>query len=71
VETEACTPEDPTGCARPGLTTSNAPLSGARGTASVRMVYGAFLTTRIGLSRDQQRRLRVVERGSPFVSVPP
>ena len=154
VETEAYPPGDPTGYARPGLTTSNAPLFGERGTAYVRMVYGACLTlnlaaeaagvgaavliraleptdgielmlknrpnsrlvdltrgpgrvcaalglsrewsgadltihpslwlepmarqpaairvtTRIGLSRDQRRRLRFVERGSPFVSVPP
>ena len=154
VETEAYPPGDPTGYARPGLTTSNAPLFAARGTAYVRMVYGTCLTlniaaegcgvgaavliraleptegianmqrnrpaarlidlargsgrlcaalnigrnlsaedldvsgrlwlerptaagpgikvsTRIGLSRDQHRRLRFVERDSPFVSVPP
>jgi len=29
------------------------------------------VSTRIGLSRDQHRRLRFVERGSRFVSVPP
>ncbi|MEO8064011.1 MAG: DNA-3-methyladenine glycosylase [Pseudomonadota bacterium] len=154
VETEAYPPGDPTGYARPGLTTSNAPLFRARGFGYVRMVYGTCLTlnlaaeeegvgaavliralepsegidlmrrnrpasrlmdlargpgrvcaalgigrtlsgedlctserlflerprgaemdirvsTRIGLSRDQHRRLRFVERGNPFVSVPP
>jgi len=154
VETEAYPPGDPTGYARPGLTTSNAPLFAARGTAYVRMVYGACLTlnlaaeaegtgaavliraleplegiewmranragvrdrdlargpgrvcaalgidrelsghdlcsgrtlwleamrgrpadivtsTRIGLSRDRHRRLRFVERGSVYASVPP
>jgi DNA-3-methyladenine glycosylase len=153
VETEAYPPGDPTGYARPGLTTSNAPLFEARGRAYVRMVYGACLTlnlaaeargvgaavliralapdegieamranrpsstlrdlargpgrlcaalgitralsgldlcgggplwlermphpavvqvsTRIGLSRDMHRRLRFLERGSRYVSVPP
>jgi DNA-3-methyladenine glycosylase len=154
VETEAYPPGDPTGYARPGLTTANTPLFAARGTAYVRMVYGTCLTlniaaeaegtgaavliraleplsgiermranrpgvrdrdlargpgrvcaalgigrefsgldlcaghtlwleamrgrpadlitsTRIGLSRDQHRRLRFVERGSVYVSVPP
>jgi len=153
VETEAYPPGDPTGYARPGLTTSNAPLFEARGTAYVRMVYGTCLTlnlaaeargvgaavliraleplegiewmrrrcpavrvadlvrgpgrlcaalgigrelsgedlatserlwlerrgarprirvsTRIGLSRDSHRRLRFLEHGSAFVSVPP
>ena len=153
VETEAYPPGDPTGYARPGLTTSNSPLFAARGTGYVRMVYGACLTlnlaaevegvgaavliraleptegidlmlarrprsrlrdlargpgrvcaalgigrdlsgidlcaggelwlermpgaavievsTRIGLSRDQHRRLRFSERNSPFVSIPP
>jgi DNA-3-methyladenine glycosylase len=153
VETEAYPPGDPTGYARPGLTTSNAPLFAARGHAYVRMVYGTCLTlnvaaeaagigaavliraleplegqrwmqrlcpavrpdnltrgpgrlcaalgisrklsgidlcgegtlwlergsgtadiqvsTRIGLSRDQHRRLRFLERGSRFVSIPP
>jgi DNA-3-methyladenine glycosylase len=40
VETEAYPPGDPTGYFRLGLTTSNAPLFAARGTAYVRMVYG-------------------------------
>jgi DNA-3-methyladenine glycosylase len=154
VETEAYPPGDPTGYARPGLTTSNAPLFAARGHGYVRMVYGACLTlniaaedagvgaavliralqpleglewmqrncprvraadltsgpgrlcaalgigrelsgvdlctseelwlergprtraaiqvsTRIGLSRDQHLRLRFVERGSRYASVPP
>lgn len=153
VETEAYPPGDPTGYARPGLTTSNAPLFAERGTAYVRMVYGTCLTlnlaaeeegtgaavliraleptegiarmrrncpavreadlvrgpgrlcaalgigrdlsgtdltrsdrlwlerggprprirvsTRIGLSRDQHRRLRFLAYGSAFVSVPP
>ncbi|MBC8026418.1 MAG: DNA-3-methyladenine glycosylase [Steroidobacteraceae bacterium] len=44
VETEAYPPGDPTGYARPGLTTSNAPLFAVRGTAYVRMVYGTCLT---------------------------
>src|SRR6187431_2616140 len=44
VETEAYSPGDPTGYARPGLTTSNAPLFAERGTAYVRMVYGTCLT---------------------------
>lgn len=38
-----------------------------RGTAPA----GIQVSTRIGLSRDQHRRLRFLERGSRFVSVPP
>jgi DNA-3-methyladenine glycosylase len=154
VETEAYPPGDPTGYARPGLTTANAPLFGLRGTAYVRLVYGAnwtlnlaaelegigaavliralepldgldimranrpgvrdrdlargpgrvcaalgigrelsgldltagrtlwleslrgrparlAISTRIGLSRDQHRQLRFLERGSVYASVPP
>jgi len=153
VETEAYPPGDPTGYARPGLTTSNAPLFRSRGHAYVRMLYGSCyninlaaeqegvgagvliralepveglalmqrnyptvreaaltrgpgrlctalgigprlsgvdlctserlwlehgrrrvkiqVSTRIGLSRDQDRPLRFVEHGSPFISVPP
>ncbi|HTU66667.1 MAG TPA: DNA-3-methyladenine glycosylase [Steroidobacteraceae bacterium] len=154
VETEAYPPGDPTGYFRNGLTTANAPLFAARGTAYVRLVYGTcfnlnlaaeaegtgagvliralepldgiermranrpgvrdrdlargpgrlcvalgigralsgidltaggalwiesmrgrpadiVVSTRIGLSRDQQRRLRFVERGSLYASVPP
>jgi DNA-3-methyladenine glycosylase len=153
VETEAYPPGDPTGYARPGLTTSNAPLFATRGHAYVRLVYGTSfninvaaeragvgagvliraleplsvmplmrrnyatgkvsaltrgpgrlctalgigrelsgtdlctserlwlerdgarppirVSTRIGLSRDQHRRLRFLERGSRFASVPP
>ena len=41
VETEAYPPGDPTGYARPGLTTSNAPLFESRGHAYVRMLYGS------------------------------
>ncbi|HUQ09822.1 MAG TPA: DNA-3-methyladenine glycosylase [Steroidobacteraceae bacterium] len=32
---------------------------------------GITVSTRIGLSRDQHRRLRFLELGSPFVSFPP
>ena len=153
VETEAYPPGDPTGYARFGLTSSNAPLFDTRGTVYIRMLYGTCLTldlaaeargvgaavliravepeegvelmqrnrpgashrdlargpgrlcaafgitrelngmdlcgggplwlervpnpaivqvaTRIGLSRDMHRRLRFLERGSRFVSVPP
>lgn len=38
-----------------------------RGASPVRL----RVSTRVGLSRDQHRRLRFLERGSPFVSVPP
>ena len=51
VETEAYPPGDPTGYARPGLTTSNAPLFAARGTAYVRMVYGSCLTLNLSAER--------------------
>jgi DNA-3-methyladenine glycosylase len=47
VETEAYPPGDPTGYARPGLTTSNAPLFAVRGTTYVRLVYGACFTLNI------------------------
>ncbi len=52
VETEAYPPGDPTGYARPGLTTSNAPLFGSRGCAYVRMVYGSCLT--LNLAAEEQ-----------------
>ena len=52
VETEAYPPGDPTGYARPGLTTSNAPLFGVRGTAYVRMVYGACLTLNLAAEEE-------------------
>src|SRR5262245_66676958 len=52
VETEAYPPGDPTGYARPGLTTSNAPLFGARGTAYVRMVYGSCLTINLAAEAE-------------------
>src|SRR5688572_26679905 len=52
VETEAYPPGDPTGYARPGLTTSNAPLFGPRGCAYVRMVYGTCLT--LNLAAEEQ-----------------
>ncbi len=38
---------------------------GSRGVVDIQV------STRIGLSRDQHRRLRFLERGSPFVSVRP
>ena len=47
-------PAIPTGYARPGLTTSNAPLFDARGIAYVRMVYGTCLT--LNLARPRRRR---------------
>src|SRR5262245_49906797 len=52
VETEAYPPGDPTGYARPGLTTSNAPLFAARGHAYVRMVYGTCLTLNLAAEAE-------------------
>jgi len=52
VETEAYPPGDPTGYARPGLTTSNAPLFGPRGSAYVRMVYGSCLTLNLAAEEE-------------------
>src|SRR5215471_21694435 len=52
VETEAYPPGDPTGYARPGLTTSNAPLFEARGHAYVRMVYGSCLTLNLSAENE-------------------
>ena len=52
VETEAYPPGDPTGYFRPGLTTANAPLFGVRGTAYVRLVYGANFT--LNVAADSQ-----------------
>jgi DNA-3-methyladenine glycosylase len=52
VETEAYPPGDPTGYARPGLTTANAPLFGPRGTAYVRLVYGACLTLNLAAEAE-------------------
>src|SRR5262245_45829011 len=52
VETEAYPPGDPTGYARPGLTTSNAPLFGARGHGYVRMVYGTCLTLNLAAEEE-------------------
>ena len=52
VETEAYPPGDPTGYARPGLTTSNAPLFRARGHGYVRMVYGSCLTLNLAAEAE-------------------
>jgi DNA-3-methyladenine glycosylase len=54
-------------------------LSGIDLTAGHRLWFEAMrgrpadivISTRIGLSRDQHRRLRFLERGSAYVSVPP
>jgi DNA-3-methyladenine glycosylase len=57
-----------------GLEMSGVDLTRDRGLRLERAtpgVAGIKVSTRIGLSRDQHRRLRFCERGSPFVSVPP
>ena len=71
VETEAYPPGDPTGYARHGLTTSKDIVASRVLWLESGDTAGIVVSTRIGLSRDQHRRLRFLERGSPFVSYPP
>ena len=52
VETEAYPPGDPTGYARPGLTTSNAPLFGPRGCATCAWCTARCLT--LNLAAEEQ-----------------
>ena len=66
VETEAYPPGDPTGYARFGLTTANAPLFMARGHAYVRMLYGSCWTLDLAAEAEGQGAAVLVRALEPL-----
>ena len=69
VETEAYPPGDPTGYARFGLTSSNAPLFAAPGTAYVRMVYGTCLTLDLAAEKEGVGAAVLIRALEPTVGI--